>query len=832
MNTSNNEMIFEVKEYFTLSEKFLDIYRNKKVNWKNDLAYVTYKRSYAREKEDGSYEEWFDTVKRVVEGTYTIQLNHCKNLKLPWNAHKAQKSAQEMYRLIFEFKFTPPGRGLWTMGTDIIYKKGNMSLINCSAISTENIDTDFAFPFEYVADVSMYGVGTGFDLLGSGKVKIKEPKIDNNIHVIEDSREGWVDTIRKTISAYSGKELLPIEYDYSLIRPKGAPIKTFGGLAPGPDPLILCIKEIKSIFNGERDRDKKRFLFTQLFRELYLGLIYYPFLIDKSEGNIKDIRLFDMLISNPYYSQRGSITHDELLSGLKERQFYISHPFVQKLKTVLGDLYIEKYLPFSLVCLNGIDKYIDDDKKELFYNKLLDIIVNEVKICNDNNDNICYERVEHLLFRDESVLKSTSNELFNELIPRYGEYINSLDILDLMNIIGKCIVSGGCRRVALISLGDPEDIEYRLAKDPEYNLYELFLWRWSSNNSIVGDENTSFEEIAYNICSNGEPGVNFTENARAYGRTKDGKSYKDYRVNLVNPCGEISLEHGECCNLVETFPSNHETIDEYLNTLKYAYLYSKTVTLVPSHRPEVNSVMLRNRRIGLSQSGIIQSFEKRGRRTHLQWSENGYEYLKKLDKKYSEWLCIPESIKLSTIKPSGTVSLIAGATPGIHYPHSEYYLRTIRIQPESPLIKILNKANYRMETSVYGDNSTVVYFPIKEENFSRSKKDVSVWEQVENAALMQHYFSDNQVSITVTFDPETEGKYISSILEIFSDRLKSISFLPLTKHQYPQAPYQEVTKEEYEQYVSTLKPIDLSKMKNKVHDLEEKFCDGEACSIV
>jgi adenosylcobalamin-dependent ribonucleoside-triphosphate reductase len=299
---------------------------------------------------------------------------------------------------------------------------------------------------------------------------------------------------------------------------------------------------------------------------------------------------------------------------------------------------------------------------------------------------------------------------------------------------------------------------------------------------------------------------------------------------FTSNCGEIALEgkDGELCNLVETFPSKHESYEDYEKTCKVAYIYAKTVTLVPTHNQRINQVINRNRRIGISQSGVIESFQKHGRRGHFNWCDKAYKYLRKLDKEYSRnWLGVPTSIKITTIKPSGTVSLLPGVTPGVHYAHSEYYYRTIRVDKTSPLIKPLRKAGHRIEESVYGDNTLVVYFPVHEENFDRSKTEVSIWEQLENVAQLQNYWCDNQVSATVTFKPE-EADQIHKALEMYETRLKGVSFLPLTDHQYAQAPYQEIDKAEYEKAVAKLKPLVLV---GDTHEAEEKFCTTDACEI-
>ena len=132
-------------------------------------------------------------VRRVVEGCYTIQLNHCRGLKLPWSMSKAQRSAQEMYRLIWEFRFLPPGRGLWMMGTDYIYERGSAALNNCAFVSTDEIPVSFSEPFCFLMDLSLLGVGVAFDTKGAGKLVIHEPEIADTTFVVEDSKEGWCD---------------------------------------------------------------------------------------------------------------------------------------------------------------------------------------------------------------------------------------------------------------------------------------------------------------------------------------------------------------------------------------------------------------------------------------------------------------------------------------------------------------------------------------------------------------------------------------------------------------------------------------------------------------
>ena len=296
-------------------------------------------------------------------------------------------------------------------------------------------------------------------------------------------------------------------------------------------------------------------------------------------------------------------------------------------------------------------------------------------------------------------------------------------------------------------------------------------------------------------------------------------------------CGEQSLESAELCNLCETFPSRHSGYNEFEETLKYAYLYAKSVTLMKTHWKESNAIMLKNRRIGTSMSGIIDAIVKHGRRTLLEWCEAGYNYLQKLDDTYSSWFCVPRSIKITTVKPSGSVSLLPGVSPGIHYPHSEYYIRRIRIAKDSELIPLLRDAGYFMEQDRMGEKTMmVVDFPVKEEKYIRGKDDITMWEQLQNAADLQRYWSDNQVSITVTFRKE-EAKDLQWALESFEDKLKSVSLLPLSDHGYEQAPLEKITKKCFEEMSSRLLPLNLETFKERA--IGSAHCDasGGHCDV-
>ncbi|MFX1375782.1 MAG: fused protease/ribonucleoside-triphosphate reductase [Promethearchaeota archaeon] len=642
---------------FKINDGFLKRFKGKQPDW-GPIGYITYKRTYARIIEgENRKEEFWETIRRVVEGCYSIQKEHCMKLSLPWSDQKAQKSAQKMFEKIWNFKFSPPGRGLWMMGTEFIARHGSMSLNNCGFASTKDIDLKYSKAFEFVMDALMLGVGVGFDTRGAGKLKIQKPKEGTFNFKIEDSREGWVESLRLILEAYFLGKQTPT-FDFSKIRPAGEPIRGFGGIASGPEPLGEMLEDVQKI--------------------------------------------------------------------------------------------LEK---------------------------------------------------------------------------RIGKTITSVDIVDIMNYIGKCVVAGNVRRSAEIALGEPTDLDFVTCKQDKDALYSH---RWASNNSVFAVKGLDYSFIVDQIAINGEPGIFWLENAQNFSRMGDAPDYKDKKVAGVNPCGEQSLESFELCCLVESFPSRHDSYEEFEETLKYAYLYSKSVTLVNTHWKETNAVMLKNRRMGISQTGIIEAFVKHGRRRMLEWCERAYRYLRELDEQYSDWLCIPKSIKITTVKPSGTVSLLPGVTPGIHYPHSEYYIRRIRLSNNSDLIEPIKNAGYHIENDLYSPNTVVAEFPIHEKYFDRSKNQVSIWEQVGNAIDYQAKWSDNQVSITVTFNLGEKDE-IKRVLQFCEDKLKSASFLPIKEHGYKQAPYEEITKEKYEQIIKDIKPLFLDQTKDR--EIGEKFCDSDRCEV-
>lgn len=353
---------------------------------------------------------------------------------------------------------------------------------------------------------------------------------------------------------------------------------------------------------------------------------------------------------------------------------------------------------------------------------------------------------------------------------------------------------------------------------------ELAVAAEESNHRVVSVTKVSGEHTVYNIT------VDDFHTIGIINRITDKSLHGIY----TRQCGEISLEAHEQCNLGEIYPTNHEDIEDLKNTIKHVYMYTKAVSLLPTPWPETNEVIMRNHRIGISMTGVAQFVDTRGWQTMVDWWDEGYRYLSAVDKKYSEWLGVRESIKMTTVKPAGSTSLVAGVTPGVHWPTTNgYHLRRIRFLKMDPLVEILEDAGYEVEPDVMDPEMTVVVtFPVEGIQV-RSELEVSVWEKASLAALAQRHWSDNMVSCTLSFRPN-EVEQLAPLLNSFQGQLKSASFLPITDDGtvYQQAPYEPSSAEDAIAWMSKIKPIDRDILYGNGNEfIEDKFCTTDVCTI-
>jgi len=197
---------------------------------------IVYYRTYSRMKEDGSQENWHDTVIRVIDGLFTIRKWWFSLHNLPWKEELAQNRAVQMATNMLQMKWLPPGRGLWIMGTDYIYERGGMALYNCAFVEIEDLEKDCS----WLMDALMCGCGVGFGISDKPQTLSKPSGQYQSTYTIPDSREGWVESIRHLIKSYLDIERkIEWAFNYDEIRKYGEPIKGFGGTSSGPEPLRM-----------------------------------------------------------------------------------------------------------------------------------------------------------------------------------------------------------------------------------------------------------------------------------------------------------------------------------------------------------------------------------------------------------------------------------------------------------------------------------------------------------------------------------------------------------------------------------------------------------------
>jgi ribonucleoside-triphosphate reductase len=420
---------------------------------------------------------------------------------------------------------------------------------------------------------------------------------------------------------------------------------------------------------------------------------------------------------------------------------------------------------------------------------------------------------------------------------RAGSKPRPVDLLDIMNIIGQIVVSGNVRRSAQIALGDCKDIDFLRAK--RWDLGGIPNHRAYSNNSVICDDIADIldnEEFWSGYEGKGEPyGLINLALSKKCGRLGDTQ-YTDPSVEGYNPCAEISLSNKETCCLSELYLPNITSAEELWTCTKYLYRICKhSLTLPCTFSKDTEDIVHANMRIGIGVTGYLQATEDQ-----KCWLSANYERLRAYDKEYSLSHGFPESVKLTTCKPSGTLSLLAGVTSGVHPGYAQYYIRRIRIASESPLIEVARQHGYHIEysRSFDGKNDTttqIVSFPYSLPEGTVFGDNCSAIDQLGFVKRLQTDWADNSISVTVTYKPEELPAIKEWLKENYNHSVKTVSFLLYSGHGFDQAPIEPITKEVYDEMMSTCRPIkDLvgiccSDADAEIATLSD--CQGGACPI-
>lgn len=412
---------------------------------------------------------------------------------------------------------------------------------------------------------------------------------------------------------------------------------------------------------------------------------------------------------------------------------------------------------------------------------------------------------------------------------RVGKKLRSIDVLDICNIIGRIVVSGSSRRSAQIAMGDPDDVLFLRAKN--WATGSIPAWRANSNNSIYAD---SYDEIMPELWKgydgSGEPyGLLNRKLARSVGRL--GEKNPDPSIEGFNPCAEIALADGESCNLATIYLPNIDSLEQLKEISILLYKVQKQITRLTYPYEKTTNIVKKNARLGQNVTGILQvSAEK------IEWLDEAYKNLAAFDKKYSKEKGWPTSVRLTTVQPSGTLSLLPGVTPGIHPAFAQYYVRRVRFGSADPLVDACRRRGYKVQWDIGLDGREdhtryVVDFPCMSPEGSVLATSMTAVEQLEWVKTMQTVWADNAVSVTVYYRKEELQSIKEWLEKNYDDGVKSVSFLLHSDHNFPLPPYEACSKEDYEKMLAAIDFTVPLQQRSFDGELDLDNCATGACPI-
>lgn len=412
---------------------------------------------------------------------------------------------------------------------------------------------------------------------------------------------------------------------------------------------------------------------------------------------------------------------------------------------------------------------------------------------------------------------------------REGRHVRPIDALDIANIIGSVVVAGNVRRSAEIAIGHHDDTRFLSAK--RWSKGAIPAWRGMSNNTCVCDDTEELPDSFWKgYYGDGEPyGLFNLRLARKMGRIADGEGYRpDPRVAGLNPCGEQTLEPFEACCLLELVLPNLTDKQQRHRAVELLSKVAKTIIGQKFSYPQTQSVVERNRRYGIGLTGVCQVRLDDDELTEM------YRHLEECDRQYSRLVGIKPSIKLTTVKPAGTSSLLPGVTPGIHPAYAPYYIRRVRFASDHPLVEVGRRHGYHVEPALLADGrqdlgTAVVSFLDKAPTGAVLASQVSAIDQLNLQMRLQRYWSDNAVSITVYYRKEELPSIKEWLKENYRNNIKSVSFLLHSDHGFAQAPMEEISEEQYKKLSSKtrlIRSVELDEERELDDNLE---CVGGVC---
>lgn len=792
-----------ISENYNLSEKFKSELLSLPTPFSSAYAESIFFRTYSRKKSDGTKESWGETVIRVVEGTIGAYLTHYKRNGLTINYKWLDEFTEKMAKSFFYRRWSPPGRGLYAMGTNHTRNNGNAALNNCYACETKNL----VLAASWAMDQLMCGGGVGFDCSWDGLYQIPN-KEDYFIFVIPDTRQGWVAALELLLRSY-----LPVDgkitnkfpkFDYSKIRKFGAAIRGFGGTASGPEPLRILLQRVEIFMDTYINYNESMKIMDcgNLSPEESAKIIYWRSLM-KTTDKIRGKIILDSYIGCPESIK--SIYNNNLEESAQAMMKIINH---NDKKDNIDSISSEE--------INMCNYYIETIKTlncgDLSFEEKAKILRSRIfmKLANSLHEIGAYTFGN---FTRKIIKLERALENYDKV------YDKTRLVVDILNAIGACVVAGNVRRSAEIAIGDAGDKTFLDLKNKTVNPERQSI-SWMSNNTVRFSKHEDFEqyipEIASRIQKNGEPGFYNLINAQKYGRYSN-TDYGPDKGTLLNPCGEIILESFEPCTLATVCPSNCIDDNGNINMVlvteaaQFATFYATVVTTVKHHWGVSNAVIAHNRRIGVSLTGIANIYEVYGFTYLTTLCRSLYKEIREYNEQLARKAGIPRAIRVTTVKPEGTLSIIMEVNAGVHFPICRYAKRRIGYAKNDELLEALKEAGYPFEQSTYSESMVYVIYPI-ENGKCRPEREVSIYEQFGLSSALQRSFSDNSVSFTGHFSIERESEDVERVIAMFAPQIKSCSLLPYSDDiskptQYKHMPFEEISETQFLQLKSSIKPV-------------------------
>jgi ribonucleoside-triphosphate reductase len=438
-------------------------------------------------------------------------------------------------------------------------------------------------------------------------------------------------------------------------------------------------------------------------------------------------------------------------------------------------------------------------------------------------------------------------ELFNFAVSTFkaaqGRKLSSMECHDLMCFIGQIVVVGGVRRSAMISLSNLSDDRMRHAKSGQW--WETAGHRALANNSVSYTEKPDMETFMREWLSlveskSGERGI-FNREASKKQAAKFGRRDPNYEFG-TNPCSEIILRPYQFCNLTECVVRATDTIEDLERKVKLATILGtiqSTMIKFPYLRKVWQNNTAEERLLGVSMTGIMDNPLMTNSNKAL---DKTLEHLRSIavatNAEWAELLGIPASASISCVKPSGTVSQLVDSASGIHARHSPYYIRTVRGDNKDPLTQFMIDQGIPNEPCVMKPDSTVVFsFPVKSPELAVTRNDMTAVEQLELWLTYQRHWCEHKPSVTISVR-DSEWLSVGAFVYEHFDEMSGVSFLPHSDHTYQQAPYQDCTKEEYQEMLakmpSSIDWEELNEYENEDNtvSMQTMACSGDSCEIV